>query len=140
MSQSSRQRFGGAIFTAAFAIGILPGCGPSAQENFANEMKANRTAADLARAVQAKAEQSGEYDDNVNDYLKDFGGTMPMNPCTGPLTPGYTIMKVTDKDPSAVVMALTGSKCGIWGPLAYSLTLNRYAGSKSTPARGVFLK
>jgi len=83
------------------------------------EGAANANARALASAVQAKAIDAGAYDATVTDYASDMGGVLPTNPCTGTAT-GYTI---TVAGTTAVVAASTGTNCGSWAPLSFSLTL-----------------
>jgi type IV pilus assembly protein PilA len=83
------------------------------------EGAANANARALASAVQAKAITNGAYDSTVTDYASDMGGVLPMNPCTGTAT-GYT---VSVAGTTAVVAASTGTSCGSWSPLSFSLTL-----------------
>ena len=76
---------------------------------------ANANSRALATAVQAHA--SGSYDTTLADYATDMGGSIPNNPCTASTT-GYTI---TDTGSSCTIVASTGSNCGTWTPLTYTL-------------------
>jgi prepilin-type N-terminal cleavage/methylation domain-containing protein len=81
---------------------------------------ANANARALASAVQGKAVISGTYDTAVSDYATDLGGAIPLNPCTGTTTTGYTI---TATSTTATVIASVGSLCGSWTPTTYSMVL-----------------
>ena len=87
--------------------------------NASREGAANTNARALATAVQGKAVSAGAYDTTLTDYATDMGGAVPMNPCTG-TTAGYAI---TATATTATVTASTGSNCGTWTPLTFSLTL-----------------
>jgi prepilin-type N-terminal cleavage/methylation domain-containing protein len=80
---------------------------------------ANGNARELAAAVQAKAVGSGAYNTTLSSYSTDMGGSIPINPCTGSNT-GYVITATTM---TATVTASSGSNCGTWTPLIFSLTL-----------------
>jgi len=83
------------------------------------QTQANSNARALATAVQSRAISTGAYDSKLTDYAKDFGGYIPVNPCTGTAT-GYTI---TMHKETADVFANAGTKCGTWTPMHFSLTL-----------------
>jgi len=78
---------------------------------------ANTNARALASAVEAHAIQNGSYDTTLADFATDLGGTIPNNPCTG-TTSGYVI---STSSSSATVTASSGTNCGSWTPIVYSL-------------------
>ena len=80
---------------------------------------ADSNARAISTAVQAKAVRTGAYDAVLGNYVADFGGTMPTNPCTGNNT-GYTI---TVTGSTAVVAAGAGTNCGAWTPKTFNLSL-----------------
>ena len=81
--------------------------------------QANKNARALAMAVQGRAVSAGSYDGKLADYAADFGGSIPINPCTGN-SDGYVIQAQRF---NATVSAAVGAKCGTWTPVMYSLTL-----------------
>src|ERR1019366_6322522 len=87
--------------------------------NASREGAANTNARALATAVQSHAITAGSYDTSVADYATDLGGAVPLNPCTGTTTAGYTIAATST---TATVTAVTGSNCGTWTTQTFSLT------------------
>lgn len=85
--------------------------------NAGREGAANANSRALASSVQAKAIISGGYDTTLADYATDMGGSIPLNPCTGTTT-GYTIAL---SGTQATVTAQTGTNCGTWTPIVYTL-------------------
>ena len=90
------------------------------------EIKAMRRKADtygkeFAKYVQAHAVKVGKYGGMMTDYAVDFGGQIPINPCTGTRT-GYT-RAVSEDGKTASVAAMAGYKCGQWTPKVYRLAL-----------------
>jgi prepilin-type N-terminal cleavage/methylation domain-containing protein len=80
---------------------------------------ANANARAIATAMQSKALFSNAYDTTLADYATDMGGALPLNPCSGTTT-GYTI---TATATTARIVATTGTNCGAWTPITFSLTL-----------------
>ena len=80
---------------------------------------ANSNARILATNVQARGVSLNSYNTSVAYYATDMGGNIPMNPCTGNST-GYTIAATSV---SATVVATTGTNCGTWIPITFTLTL-----------------
>jgi prepilin-type N-terminal cleavage/methylation domain-containing protein len=87
--------------------------------NASRQGAANTNARALATAVQGKAVTANSYDTTLADYATDMGGAIPLNPCTGTTT-GYTI---TATATTASVAASSGTNCGTWTPMTFSLTL-----------------
>ncbi len=87
--------------------------------NASRQGAANTNARALATAVQGKAVTANAYDSTLADYATDMGGSIPLNPCTGTNT-GYAI---TTTATTATVAATSGSNCGSWTPMTFSLTL-----------------
>lgn len=85
----------------------------------ARQGAANSNARELASAVQSKAVGANAYNTTLSAYNIDMGGAIPINPCTGNNT-GYVI---TATATTATVAASTGTNCGTWTPITYSLTL-----------------
>ena len=109
------------VMLGALAVFALTSCHGSTSTDFWSSVSAaNSNALKLAKAVRARALKTHKFDDNVEDYAKDFGGAIPLNPCVGDVAPGYSIM-VTGN--SAIVTANVGTKCGRWSPMVQSLTL-----------------
>lgn len=90
-----------------------------ASVNNSRQGVANANARAIATAVQSKALTANSYDTTLTDYAVDMGGSLPQNPCTATTT-GYTITATTT---TARIVALTGSNCGTWTAITYSLTL-----------------
>ena len=88
--------------------------------NASREGTANANARALAASVQAKATIAGSYDSTVSDYAADMGGAVPLNPCSGTSSTGYTI---TATSSTATVTAAVGTNCGTWSPAVSSLSL-----------------
>ena len=85
--------------------------------NSSRQGAANANSRALATAVQSKAMIAGAYDSTLADYATDMGGAIPNNPCTGTTT-GYTI---TPGAINCTITANTGSNCGTWTPLTYTV-------------------
>ncbi|MDR3688785.1 MAG: type II secretion system protein [Fimbriimonas sp.] len=83
------------------------------------QSSANANARALAAAVQSRAKRIGRYDRNVADYASDFGGSVPINPCTE-TSSGYLIVASLT---NATVTATEGQNCGFWTPITYSVKL-----------------
>ena len=90
-----------------------------ASVNSSRQGVANANARAIASAVQGRALNANSYDTTLTDYAVDMGGTLPQNPCTSTTT-GYTI---TATSTTARITAQTGSNCGTWTAITYSLTL-----------------
>ncbi len=80
---------------------------------------ANSNARMLATNVQARGVSLNSYNTSLAYYATDMGGNIPVNPCTGNST-GYTISATAI---SATIVASTGTNCGTWTPITYTLTL-----------------
>lgn len=88
-----------------------------ASVNASREGTANANARALATAVQGRSINLGSYDSTLTDYATDMGGALPQNPCTG-TTSGYTI---TPGASTCTVVAATGTNCGTWTPITFTL-------------------
>jgi prolyl oligopeptidase len=93
----------------------------SGSDDLANRSLADTNARALASAVQGNAVTKGKYDTKLADYALDLGGDIPVNPCTGTST-GYLIT-ATVTPPTATVSARAGTKCGVWTPRVWRLSL-----------------
>ncbi len=102
------------ILTAIMLPGYLSSVNDSRQGT------ANANAKALAGCVQAQAVNAGSYDTTLTDYTMDMGGSIPLNPCSGTTTTGYTI---TASGLSASVTAAVGTNCGTWTPQTWALSL-----------------
>jgi len=111
------------VLVVIMILGILTSiCLPSYLNsvNLSRKGAANANARALSTAVQCKAKLNGAYDTTIANYATDLGGTVPLNPCTGTTTTGYTI---TATATTATVTAAAGTICGFWVPLTYNLSL-----------------
>jgi len=79
---------------------------------------ANANARAIATAAQGKAITIGSYDTTLTDYSTDLGGAIPLNPCSGTTSTGYTI---TTTGSQAKVSAVSGTNCGTWTPMTFTL-------------------
>ena len=109
------------VLAAAQHQALKRNCEKVSKKVAAMRQTADKNARALATAVQAKGVHDGKYSNTMTDYAKDFGGTLPINPCTGTWT-GYA-MVVLKGGKSAVVCASRGSKCGKWSPREIKLKL-----------------
>ncbi len=80
---------------------------------------ANSNARVIATVIQGSAISTGHYNTNLAAYATDLGGNIPVNPCTGTST-GYSISATKS---TAIVSAQTGTKCGVWSPTIFKLSL-----------------
>jgi prepilin-type N-terminal cleavage/methylation domain-containing protein len=88
--------------------------------NASRQGAANANNRALASAVQSKAVITGSYDTTVADYATDLGGAIPINPCSGTTSTGYTISATST---TATVTPAVGTLCGTWTPTTIDLTL-----------------
>jgi len=84
------------------------------------EETANANARALEVAVLQNAVDTGTFDTSVGDYAIELGGAIPVNPCSGTSTTGYTITATAS---TATISPVMGTMCGTWTPQQSTLEL-----------------
>jgi len=111
------------LLAAGQGNGVQPTAFKVRTQNEAMRHTADMNAKAFASFATAHAVKSGKYENVMTDYAKDFGGKIPINPCTGTRT-GYAMVVFNGRQ-EAMVAASAGNNCGKWVPKVYRLTLKQ---------------